>query len=446
MNMTEGNVKKTILRFALPMILSLITQQLYNVADMIIVGHYLGVNELAAVGNAGTIVSILVTLSGGLEMGSEVIFSKFIGSERYKDIVTGTKSILLFGLISGLCITVMGITLKAPILRLIQVPANLSSDTGIYYNIYLAGLTGIFLYDISRAILVSLGNPKLSMFLVILTSLLNVGMDLLFICVWNMGVGGAAFATILSQIIGMLLSLYLLRRKMRPYTQKYHFRGIETAKIKEILSISIPTILQQLLLSLSSMLLMALVNPYGSEIISGYITANKIILFGIVPVIGTCQALSVFTAANSGGGRTSRIREGYYFCMVLTGVYISIIVASNFLLIKSLIGIFVDIERYTDAFKFARNYLQYSSLVYFLYGWKIINESLMRGFMRMKEYLCSNLSDLFGKVIITILLVSLFSQQGFWMGNAFGKIISFAISTIIIVRSHMLHTNSSSDT
>ncbi|MDF2941443.1 MAG: multidrug efflux protein [Herbinix sp.] len=438
MDMTTGNIKKTLFNFALPIILSLITQQLYNVVDMIIVGRYLGVKELASVGNAGIIVQILITLSGGLEMGSEVIFAKYIGAKRFKDILVGVKSILLFGLISGLFITVLGVWLKTPILSWINVPNELSSDTGIYMSIYIAGLAGIFLYDISRAIIVALGDAKCAMLLVILSSVLNIFLDLFFICVLHMGVGGAALATILSQIIGMVIALVVLRKKLQPFSKEYKSTTFELGKIKEILSIAIPSAAQQTILSLSSILLLTLVNPYGSEVISGYVAVNQIMLFGMLVVIGISQTLSIFTASNSGAGKIDRIREGYLICILFSTGYLFCVIASNFIIPKYMLGAFIDISKNQVAYQFAKNYLQFSSITYLFYGWKIMNESILRGFMRMREYLFSNLSDLIIKLIMTYILVTQFSLPGFWMGNMIGKIVAFVISMLIISRRHLL--------
>ena len=442
MDITKGNIKNTLIKFTLPMIFSLITQQLYSVVDMIIVGRYLGVNELAAVGNASAIVQILVTLSGGLEMGSEVIFSKYIGKKKYKDIIIGAKSILLFGFISGLCITVIGVCVKTPILSWISVPRELYVNTGIYIIIYIAGITGIFIYDISRAIIVALGDSKCSMILVILTSLLNVVLDLFFICVLHKGVGGAAFATILSQIIGMIITLVILRKKMQPFIKEYKSCPIQLKKIMEILTISLPTIFQQLVLSLSALFLQTLVNPYGSEVISGYMAVNKIILFGMLVVIGISQALSIFIAANSGAKQTNRIREGYRICMIFSTVYLLCAAAANFLIPKYLIGAFINVSENPIAYQFAKNYLQFSCVTYLLYGWKTINESVLRGFLLMKEYLYSNLSDLIVKITTTYVLVAQFSLNGFWIGNMLGKVIALIICMLAIWHNHLVQQNS----
>ncbi|MGB4660537.1 MAG: MATE family efflux transporter [Mobilitalea sp.] len=437
MNMLNGNIRKTIIKFAIPMILSLITQQLYNVVDMIIVGRFLGINELAAVGNAGTLVSILVALSGGLEMGSEVIFARYLGGKKYADIVQGVRSILLFGLISGLCISVVGILLQKPILSWIKVPDYLAADTGIYISIYIAGLAGIFLYDISRAIIVALGDARGSMILLIFTSFLNVCLDLLFICIFHWGVAGAAIATILSQIIGMFIVLLMVKKKLAPYVSEYKVARFQIDKIKEILTISVPTIIQQLILSFSAVLLLSVVNPYGSEVISGYMAVNKIMLFGMLIIIGTSQALSIFTASNLGAGQTSRIREAYRVCMIFTTIYVACIAILNFLIPQYLVGIFIDTVQNPKAYLFAKEYLQFSFFTYFFFGWKIINENLLRGFVKMKEYLFSNISELFIKLFLTYLFVIPFSLHAFWMGNMLGKLVSFAISMIVIYKGHL---------
>lgn len=436
--MTEGNTKKILIRFAIPMILSLITQQLYNVADMVIVGQFLGVNEFAAVGNVGVIVSILVTISGGLEMGSEIIFARFLGEKKWKDIIVGTRSILLFSLFCGLGISVISILLKDQIMVWLKVPDYLIEDTGTYMTVYIAGIASIFLYDISRAILVALGNAKAPMVLVIFTSVLNILLDLVFIPVFHMGVGGAALSTILAQMVGMVISLVIVCKKLRQLTPEKIESRFDWGKLKEIFGISLPTILQQSILSLSAILLIKLVNPYGSEIISGYHAMNKIMVFGIMVVIGLSQALSVFTAANVGAGQMHRVREGYLFTMKITTIYTILVVAINFIIPKYLIGIFIDIKEYPDAYQFAKKYLQYSILAYLGWNWKIINENFIRAFMKMKAYLLSNLSDLLFKVVFTYLLVWMISLDGFWIGNTLGKVVSVGISFFVIVKDGLI--------
>ncbi|MFV0341859.1 MAG: MATE family efflux transporter [Anaerocolumna sp.] len=437
LDMTKDNIKKVLIKFAIPMILSLITQQLYNIADMIIVGKYLGLDELAAVGNAGTVILILVTLSGGLEMGSEIIFAKYAGNKKYKDILIGVKSIIVFGLISGIILSISGFIFSPFILNWLKVPGELLTLTKSYITVYIAGMACVFLYDISRAIIVALGDAKSSMFLLIFTSALNILLDLLFICFFKLGVGGAALATIIAQFLGMAIAFILLKKKLKPLTKEYQTSWLDFKKIREILSISIPTIIQQLILSLSALFLQSIVNPFGSKVISGYLAVNKIMLFGMLIIIGLSQALSIFTAANSRDENLYRVKEAYGFCIKISTIYLIILTGINFLIPKYLIGIFIDIKNNIEAYEFARNYLQFSLLAYFAYGFKILNENLLRGFSRMKDFLRSNLSDLFCRMIFTYLFVYLFALHGFWMGNMFGKIVSLLISVYAIKKGNL---------
>lgn len=432
MDMTHHNIKRVLIKFAIPMILSLVTQQLYNIADMVIVGKFLGVNELAAVGNAGTVILILVTLSGGLEMGSEIIFAKYAGNRKHKDILVGVKSILVFGFTSGICISILGLILSPFILTWLKVPDALVSLTQSYTTIYIGGMVCIFLYDISRAIIVALGDAKSPMLLLLFSSALNILLDLFFICILKLGVGGAALATILAQFFGMFMALFILKKKLKPYRKEFKTSTMEFKKIREILSISIPTIIQQLILSLSALFLQSLVNPYGSQVISGYLAVNKIVLFGMLIVIGLSQALSIFTAANSGESHLHRVKDAYKFSMKIATAYLFVITGINLLFPKYLIGIFIDIKANADAYHFAKDYLQFSFLAYFAYGWKIMNENLLRGFSRMKDFLRSNLTDLFVRMIATYILVYVASLNGFWMGNMLGKVVSFIISVYAI--------------
>lgn len=434
MDFTEGNIKKILIRFSIPIILSLIAQQLYNVADAVIVGRFLGAEELSAVGNGGAVIGVLITISGGLEMGSEVIFSKYAGQKKYKDILSGIKSILIFGFICGIIISVTGIITAPIILKAVNVPDNLMKLTSSYLTIYMSCLMCIFVYDISRAVIMAMGDSKTPMIMVIATSCINITLDLLFICIFNMGVAGAALATALSQVIGAIVTLYIMKQKIEKIKCECGRTSYDGGKIKEILSISLPTIFQQLVLSLSSLILQSLVNPFGTDIISGYVALNKIMYLGMLPVIGFCQTLSMFASANSGYSGKNRVAECYKTSIIYASICTAAVVLINFILPKYLIGSFIDINIHKEAFIFAKDYLQFSTVVYFITAYKNLNESVLRGYGRMKEFLCSNITDLIVKVVSTYILIKLIASSSFWIGNMCGRIASFAISSFILYK------------
>lgn len=434
MNTTYDNYKKLLIHFALPMILSLITQQLYSAVDMVIVGQYLGIDELAAVGNTTTVIMILVSLSGGLELGSEVIFAKYRGIENYHAIKSGVRSIFIFSFVGAALLTIFGQALTMPIVIALNIPDNLINLTIDYYQVYIFGLIGLFLYDLSRAILISLGKPGIATGLVLLSSALNIIFDLIFIRIFKLGVTGAALATILAQYLGMICSLILLRHIMKsiaiPSLPLLH--KVNWTQIKEILSIALPNVLQQLVLSLSAILLIGLVNPFGSAIISGYLSANKLMLFGILPVIGMSQALSIFTASNYGTDNFNLIKTGHQFILRVTTTITIVVICCNFFIPKYLIGAFIDVHQSPEAYNFARIFLQYSTIAYLFTSWKIVNENLLRGCMKMKPYLISNLTDIIVKMTTTYLFINTFSEHSFWSGNTLAKIASFTVSLLFI--------------
>ncbi len=433
MTATKDNYKQVLLRFAFPMILSLITQQLYSAADMVIIGQYLGIDELAAVGNTTTIIMILIALSGGLELGCEVVYAKYKGAGDTNAIHTGIRTILIFALSGATLITLIGLVLSQPMIKILQVPDNLSALTIAYYRVYLLGVIGLFLYDLSRSILIALGYPSFATALVLLTSIINIILDLVFIRIFGMGVAGAALATVIAQYLGMISALILLYMKTKEnYKPLVKPQLICCSQVKTILSVALPNVMQQLILSLSAVLLIGLINPFGSAIISGYLTANKLMLFGILPIIGMSQALSVFSASNYGAGNFQLIKDGHQFMIKVTFVITLIMIACNFLLPRYLVGAFIDITENPEAYHFAKTFLQLSTVAYFFSSLKIVNENLLRGCMKMKAYLYANLTDIIARTIATYLLISSIANHSFWVGNTIAKGISFAISLIAI--------------
>ncbi len=432
MNTKETNYRKILIRFALPMMLSMITQQLYSAVDMAIVGRYLGIDELAAVGNTTTVIAILIALSGGLELGSEVVFAKYKGAQDVKAISTGIKNILLFTLGGAILLTSIGLLLMNPLIQVLQVPKTLIELTIAYYRVFLLGLIGLFVYDLSRSLLIALGYPGLATALVLITSVINIILDLVFICVFRMGVTGAALATIIAQYIGMVSALLLLYTKTKEYHIKIRKGFIQWSQIKEILSVALPNAMQQLILSLSAVLLIGLVNPFGSAVISGYLAVNKLLLFGILPVIGMSQALSVFSASNYGAGDIGLIKAGHKFISQAATAFTLAVIVCNFLFPGILIGFFINIKENPEAYQFAKSFLQLSSVACLFGSLKNVNESLLRGCMKMKAYLLSNLSDITIRTIATYLLIESISKHSFWAGNTIAKGCSLVISIIAV--------------
>lgn len=439
LDLSEASIKKSLITFAIPIIFSFVIQQLYLVVDTILVGKFLGVDELAAVGNAASIIGVFLIISGGLEMGCEVLIARFIGEKQYQTIFRSSLGILLFASVTAIILSSILILLQKPFFYLINIPTDLHGLTSDYLTFYSIGFIFIFLYDISRAILIAMGDTKIPSLVVLFTSILNVFLTLFFILELQMGVKGVAIATILAQLFGMLVTVMILRKRLKalPFAkEKFIFPKSEVFKL---LTISYPLMIQQGVITGSMLILQALINPFGSQIISGYIAANKLIMLLMMITVGFCQTLTVFASVNIGAKKPERIQEAYRFCMKFVSFYVLAIVALDFFLAKPMVSIFIDEKQYPAAIAFGVTFLKYSCVMMLFYGWKNINESLLRGYAKMKSFLISNMSDLILRVAMAALLLPIFDLNSFWIANTIGTLIAFIVSMYFLKRHHILH-------
>lgn len=432
MELKKGSVKRTLLLFTLPLIISLMAEQLYNIMDTIIVGRFLGIDELSAVGNAGSIIQVLIVISGGMEMGCEIVFAKFSGQWQDEKFKQSLLSVLLFCMLCAIALSVIAMLGREWMVAYMNIPITIISLLYEYYTVYVCFIVATFIYAVARAILLAMGNSRICMFLVLGSSLLNVILDLFFICILKSGVSGAAWATILSQSIGMVIALIILFKKVNmghiPKIQKEIF----ILKLKEVLSIALPSIFQQFAITFSSLLLMSIVNPFGTQIISGYIAVEKIMMFALIPIVGLSMGISMFASANE--ENMPRIKEGFTFLNKISFAYTTLVVLLVVLIPKLFISPFIDIEENVTTYLFAKQYLLGSLFTFYLASFKFMNESLLRGFAKMKLFLCCNLSDLFVKVCFAFLFVNVFNEQVFWMAGLSGRMVATSISLYFLYK------------
>lgn len=438
-------IYKEVFFFSIPLILSMFTQQFYNVADTMIVGRFLGVNELAAVGNAGTMVMLLIVVSGGFEFASEIIFSRYYGKNDLKQIASGAVNVMSFAFVISILFMIIGFLFLPTIYQWIQLPQELIPLTNTYLLTYMLGVPFIYIYDISRAILTALGDSKHCFYFVLGSSCTNIILDLLLICVCHLGVFGAALATIVSQMIFMFVAFFYLYTKIKDYpgfTLKPHFHK---EQILELMHVTIPSIVQQFVITCSFIFIQSMINPFGSEIISGFVAVNKVITLSRIVFLGFTQAFSIYAARLIVAKDYQIIKDIYIFLAKISLIYVSLI-SLCFLIIPHLFCMpFFSIDTYQKGYLFFKVYLQCSIPMLLISVFKYMNESLLRSAMRMTSFLISNLSDLFVKVISTYILLSFISTNAFWLGETLGKslssILSFILVFIIIKKTHLKERN-----
>lgn len=339
-DMTKGSPFKILLGFAIPMILSGMLQQCYNIADSIIAGRYAGVDALAAVGVSNPITQLFVGLGTGLGMGCSVVISQLFGGKKMSEVKTAIFTALIAIGSMSLVLMLVGGLLAPQISSWLNTPENIFDDATAYLRIYMWGLPFLFIYNICNSIFNALGESKKPLYFLIFSTLLNIFLDLLFVAKFHWGVAGVAWATFIAQGMASLLAIAVLLRKVNGIKEKHGY--FDTTLMGAMARQGIPTMFTMSVVSIGSLFVQALVNSNGSDFIAGYSAALKINGFFNV-VIGTLgNAISTFTAQNIGAGNYERPKRGLRAGLTINFCYVAFGILVMYLFGEQLIGIFVD--------------------------------------------------------------------------------------------------------
>ena len=276
-DLTVGKPEKVLWAFCLPLFGSIIFQQLYNIADSLVAGKFIGENALAAVGNSYEITLIFIAFAFGCNIGCSVVVSHYFGAKLYADMKTAVHTTLIFS--GAVCAVLMalGLIFQQPLLQLIKTPENVLADSSLYLDIYIWGLPFVFFYNISEGIFSAMGDSKTPFIFLACSSLSNIAMDILFVTAFNMGVAGVAWATFLCQGISCLLALYfVLRRLAKIRIEDDRARLFSCRILGEIVRIALPSTLQQSFISVGNIVIQSVVNSFGASVMAGYSAAIKL--------------------------------------------------------------------------------------------------------------------------------------------------------------------------
>ena len=340
--LTHGPVMKTMLRFAVPMILGNLLQQCYNIADTLIVGRFLGAGALAAVGSAFSLMTFLTSIILGLAMGSGTVFSIRFGQ---KDDRALRECILASFALLGIVTVILNILVFAGTDRIIwflRTPDELIPMMREYLAVIFAGLIGIFLYNFFASLLRSLGNSVIPLVFLAVSAVLNIILDLWFVAGLNRGVAGAAEATVIAQYVsGVGITLYTWIRFPHLLRPDPDIRLLRS-RIKEITGFSALTCLQQSIMNLGILAVQGLVNSFGTTIMAAFAAAVKIDAFAYLPVQDFGNAFSIFIAQNYGAGKTDRIRKGVRTAVITSTVFSLVVSLLVFIFARPLMSLFID--------------------------------------------------------------------------------------------------------
>ena len=374
-DLTEGKVSTRILGFALPMLLGNIFHQMYNIVDSIIVGKFLGDHALAAVGASFPIIFLLIAVGFGVTMGGNITISHFFGAGQNDNVRKTVDTMNIFILVVSVVFAIIGIIFSESIFRLIRLPEDIIPYASEYLVIYMMGLPFFFGFFNISAVLRGVGNSKTPFFLLVFATVLNILLDLYFVVVLKMGIGSVALATLISQGLAFFLAVFVLRNNE---LLKMKIRGIkfDWAIFMKSVRIGLPSGVQHILFSLGMMVVFAIVNQFGIQIIAAYSGALRLDGLAVLPAISLSAALSTFVGQNMGAAKISRIREGLYITLGLSvAISISIMVLFYFFGTELML-MFTD-DRAVAAY--GNDYLMITSSFYFALSVFFIFNAVMKG-------------------------------------------------------------------
>lgn len=437
-NMSEGKPATVLLKFSLPMLLSVAFLQFYSISDSMIAGRFIGPNALAAVGASYPVTMIFMAVASGMSIGITVVVSTLFGGERLAEMKTCVSTALILCAGISLILTGVGLLACRPILRALSTPANIMSDSALFLNVYVLGLLFLFMYNACNGIFMALGDSATPLYFLIASSVGNVALDLLFVAVIGMGVEGVAWATFIAQGICSVLAFFTLLRRVRKIRGEEPsplFSGFMAARISRI---AIPSILQQSFVSVGNLFVQNRINTFGSDVIAGYAAAIKLNTF-VLTCFGTMSnATSSFTAQNIGAEHPERVRAGTRAALKI-GLIIG---APGALLLiifgRTLTGFFVEAGSSAKILDVGEHFLKIVAPFYVIILMKIILDGVLRGAGIMNLFMIATLTDLVLRVVFSFVLSAFLDETGIWIAWPVGWVIA-TVMTILFYRYSMKH-------
>lgn len=427
-DMTEGSPAKVLFLFAVPLVVSNLFQQLYNIIDSLIVGNYLGAHALAAVGSAGTVTAVIVQLASGLALGASVVIARYFGAGKKEKIRVCTTTIGLFSAGAGAAVTAVTWIFAEEILLLIRTPAELLTQSGQYLMIYFWGSVPVFVYNAVTAVFIALGDSRTPLYFLVLAFFLNVAGDLFFIAGCSMGVGGGALATTLSQTVCTVPACIMLERKLRRIGIQKGERIFDKKELARMMRIAVPAALQQSVVSLGNVCVQTVTNGFGPAVMAGCTAANKAVnLVSAVP-INWGNALSGFVGQNAGAGKPERIGQGVRASLLMTGGLSVFLILFLELFPEQMIGWFVEGEQAAEVIRAGAAYLRAVGWFLGVFSWYMVLKSVFKGVGDMSWFVGLTLSSLGIRVLCAFLLTPVFGEGMLWWSAVIGWCAAFVLT------------------
>ena len=425
-DLTTGKPETVLWQFCLPLFGSIIFQQLYNIADSLVAGKFIGENALAAVGNSYEITLIFIAFAFGCNIGCSVIVSTYFGAKRFNEMKTAVYTALIFS--GALCLTLMliGILGCNSLLELIRTPQEVFADSKLYLDIYVWGLPFVFYYNISTGIFSAMGDSRTPFYFLAVSSCANIAMDIWFVAGFHMGVAGVAWATFICQGISAFLALFVVMKKLRAIRTEERCRIFSSSICIKIAKIAIPSILQQSFVSVGNIILQGVINGFGPGVMAGYSAAIKLNNLVITSFTTLGNGISNYTGQNLGAGKLPRIPQGFRAGIPIVILYFT---CGRFLLM-----LFMNTPS-QDAMHTGLMLLRIVSPFYFVISAKLVSDGVLRGAGLMGPFMAGTFTDLILRVLLAVFLSGTqLGATGIWCAWPVGWTISAILSIFFYSR------------
>ena len=377
-DLTVGKPESVLWKFCLPLFASIIFQQLYNIADSLVAGKFIGENALAAVGNSYEITLIFIAFAFGCNIGCSVIVSQFFGAKDYKNMKTSVYTAMISTAVLCAVLMLFGVLFCGNLLKLIKTPSAILNDSKLYLDIYIYGLPFMFFYNMATGIFSALGDSKTPFIFLAVSSVTNIFVDIIFVKAFNMGIAGVAWATFICQGISAVLAVIVVFLRLSKIKVLQRCPVFSFIILVKLLKIAIPSILQQSFISIGNIIIQSVINEFGAGTIAGYSAAVKLNNLVITSFTTLANGISNFTAQNLGAGKSERIRDGFKAGLKMVWIISIPLVLLYFFAGKQLLYLFLDNPTNT-AIHTGIMFLCILSPFYFVVSTKLVADGILRG-------------------------------------------------------------------
>jgi putative MATE family efflux protein len=375
-NLTSGKESKLILNFAIPMLLGNVFQQMYNIADSIIVGRFIGKEALAAVGSSFPIIFTLISLIIGIGTGATIIVAQYFGAKDINNVKRTIDTLYIFLFFASIVMGILGIFLSGPIFELIKLPEEVVPMAKQYLTIYFSGLIFFFGFSGTAAILRGLGDSKTPLYFLIFSTIINIFLDILFVIVFKWGIAGVAVATIISQAGAFFTTILYLNKTHEIINLSFRKLVFDKMIFRKSIKIGFPVGFQQAFVALGFLAMYWIVNLFGTDVTAAYAVAVRIDSFAVLPAMNFAAAFATFVGQNLGADKPERVKQGFYATLKMTAIVSLSITAIAMLFSSQLMGLFTTDE---NVIRIGAQYLRVVSPFYITFTWMFVVGAIMRG-------------------------------------------------------------------